>query len=198
LIVVGSQGRSALGRLVLGSVSQAVVTHARCSVRVARDHGAEANRPVRIIIGVDGSAASLAAVRAVAERSWPPDSDVRVISAIDASLSTSVELPALQEWTEPDDAATHPENKDAWVDKMVASVANTLRSAGLNVSTHIQKGDPKKVLIDEAERWGADCIFVGARGLNRIERLLLGSVSTAVATRARCSVEVVRSASAFN
>ena len=52
----------------------------------------------------------------------------------------------------------------------------------------------KSLLLEEAERWGADCIFVGARGLNRLERLLLGSVSTAVAARARCSVEVVRPA----
>ena len=44
----------------------------------------------------------------------------------------------------------------------------------------------------EAEKWGADCIFVGARGLNGLERLLLGSVSTAVASYAHCSVEVVR------
>jgi nucleotide-binding universal stress UspA family protein len=51
---------------------------------------------------------------------------------------------------------------------------------------------PKYILIKEAKRWGADSIFVGARGLSNFERLLLGSVSTAVATRAHCSVEVVR------
>ena len=55
----------------------------------------------------------------------------------------------------------------------------------------VKEGDPKRVLIEEAEQWGADCIFVGARGLRRLERFLLGSVSTAVAARAHCSVEVV-------
>jgi nucleotide-binding universal stress UspA family protein len=47
------------------------------------------------------------------------------------------------------------------------------------------------LLIAEAESWGADCIFVGARGMGRIGRFLLGSVSSAVAARAHCSVEVV-------
>ncbi|MBK9709453.1 MAG: universal stress protein [Acidobacteria bacterium] len=57
----------------------------------------------------------------------------------------------------------------------------------------ILEGDPKSVLLDEAEKWGADCIFVGAAGMSAIDRLLLGSISAAVATRAECSVEVVRS-----
>lgn len=38
LIVVGSHGRSGLGRLLLGSVAQAVVSHAPCSVEVVRHH----------------------------------------------------------------------------------------------------------------------------------------------------------------
>jgi nucleotide-binding universal stress UspA family protein len=49
-----------------------------------------------------------------------------------------------------------------------------------------------RILVDEAEIWKADCMFVGARGLSRIDCCLPGSVSTAVASRAHCSVEVVR------
>jgi nucleotide-binding universal stress UspA family protein len=48
------------------------------------------------------------------------------------------------------------------------------------------------VLVEEAEGWGADCVFVGATGLRGAERLLMGSVSAAVAARAHCSVEIVR------
>ena len=54
------------------------------------------------------------------------------------------------------------------------------------------EGDPKRLLLQEAERFGADTIFVGAKGLSRIERVLLGSVSATVAARAPCSVEIVR------
>jgi nucleotide-binding universal stress UspA family protein len=56
----------------------------------------------------------------------------------------------------------------------------------------VKDGEPKSLLIAEAKSWSADCIFMGARGMGRIERFLLGSVSSAVAARAHCSVEVVR------
>jgi nucleotide-binding universal stress UspA family protein len=47
--------------------------------------------------------------------------------------------------------------------------------------------------LEAAERQGADSIFVGSSGMSALDRFLLGSVSEAVATRADCSVEVVRS-----
>jgi len=65
--------------------------------------------------------------------------------------------------------------------------------AGLPGSQNIHAGNSKHVLEVEAERWNADCIFVGANAFgSRVERFLLGSTSAAVATRAHCSVEVVR------
>jgi nucleotide-binding universal stress UspA family protein len=63
----------------------------------------------------------------------------------------------------------------------------------LITSSVVKEENPKKLLLSEAEDWNADCIFVGARGLSGFERFWLGSVSTAVVTRAHCSVEVVRS-----
>jgi nucleotide-binding universal stress UspA family protein len=63
----------------------------------------------------------------------------------------------------------------------------------VTVSSLIDSGDPKHVIIEHATEFGADCIFTGASGYsNRLERFLLGSVSAAVAARAHCSVEVVR------
>jgi nucleotide-binding universal stress UspA family protein len=62
------------------------------------------------------------------------------------------------------------------------------------VLTDIREGDPKRVLVEAANEWGADCIFVGSIGFsNPFERFVLGSVSASVAARAHCSVEVVRS-----
>jgi nucleotide-binding universal stress UspA family protein len=53
-------------------------------------------------------------------------------------------------------------------------------------------GDPKRILIDEAEVWRADhiFIFVGSTGMDLLERFLLGSDSEAVGDRACCLVEV--------
>ena len=55
LIVVGSHGRTALGRFFLGSISQWLLNEARCSVRVARGKIDEPDFPVRLIVGLDGS-----------------------------------------------------------------------------------------------------------------------------------------------
>jgi nucleotide-binding universal stress UspA family protein len=57
----------------------------------------------------------------------------------------------------------------------------------------VHTGDPKHVVVEHAQEFGADCIFTGATGFSsRFERVILGSVSAAIAARASCSVEVVR------
>jgi nucleotide-binding universal stress UspA family protein len=187
LIVLGSRGLASVNRLLLGSVSQTVVTQAHCSVRIARERRSEPDHPPRIVIGADGSVQAKAAVHTVAERVWPSGTEVRVIAAINSSLATAVGSPTGQSWR-----GSEAADRNEWVHEFVAAEVEQLRTAGLAVSTVIQEGDPKQLLIEEAERWNADCIFVGARGLNRLQRLLLGSVSTAVAVRAPCSVEVTR------
>ena len=75
-----------------------------------------------------------------------------------------------------------------------AEVAQGLaKTAGLSAAEVVEEGDPKVTLVEHAERWGADTIFVGATGLSRTQRFFPGSVSNAIAARAHCSVEVVRS-----
>jgi nucleotide-binding universal stress UspA family protein len=190
LIVVGSHGRSALGRLVLGSVSQKVVTEARASVRVARGRIEVDESPVRILIGVDGSFGSQAAVRAVAARSWMAGSEARVCIVDDPLVPTLIGriIPPVAEMVEESNRGER-----LLVGKIADAATDELRAAGLNASSRIIEGDPKKDLVREAERWGADSIFVGSTGSSSaLERFLMGSVSAAVAARAHCSVEVVR------
>jgi nucleotide-binding universal stress UspA family protein len=68
-----------------------------------------------------------------------------------------------------------------------------LQAAELIVSSKVEQGDPKQLIVANAEEWGAECIFIGAsQGYRALEQLLLGSVATAVVSRAHCSVEVVR------
>lgn len=188
VIVVGSHGRSSLGRILLGSVSSRVLTEAPCSVRVARERQRPPDSAIRLLLGVDGSPDAEAAVRAVAARHWPAGSAARVVTAVDTQMETVLALSELgARWSEDEDR-----DAQALGAKIVQAAVEQLRPTGLEVSSAVKEGDPKRVLLDEAEEWQADSIFLGARGLNRIERLLLGSVSTAMATRAHCSVEVVR------
>lgn len=191
LVVVGSHGRSALGRFVLGSVSQKVLTEARCSVRVARGRVEVEDSPARIVIGIDGSPASEAAIEAVAARRWPLKSEARVIIVEDPLVPTLVGhlIPNVAKWIEESNRG-----EVEWMQKLAERAAERLRAAELIVSSAVLNGDPKRVLIEEAEKWGADSIFVGSTGFsNRFARFMLGSVSAAVAARAHCSVEVVRS-----
>ena len=62
----------------------------------------------------------------------------------------------------------------------------------LKISHEIIGGPPGQVIVEEAETWGADLIVMGSRGLGVWNRLLPGSVSSAVIHHAKCSVEVVR------
>jgi nucleotide-binding universal stress UspA family protein len=190
LIVVGSHGRSTVGRLLLGSVSYKVVTETHCSVRVGRGGHKAGEVPVRLVIGVDGSADAVAAVHAVAARLWPTGSEMRLVAVLDSRMLTALapSRPPVAEWAN----ASAPDEQ-AWVHQMVEALAEQLRATGLTVSSIMKPGDPKDVLLDEARHWEADCIVVGARGLSRIERFLLGSVAAAVTARAHCSVEVIRS-----
>ena len=179
LIVVGSHGRSALGRRALGSVSQKVATGAKCSVRVARGRVKVETAEARIVIGVDGSPDAETAVRTVAARAWPNNSEVRLVTSIG-----------------PFHHLTGPliEEEEERAREIQHAAEIELRKAGLGVSAMVSGDDPKQALVREAEHWKADCIFVGTNGLSLLGRLLLGSVSTAVVARAHCSVEVVRTA----
>ena len=183
LIVLGSHGRSPLDRLMLGSVSQKVVTESRCSVRVSRGHNKQADSPIRIVLGVDGSPGADAAVRTLTQRSWPSDTRVYVVAVMNPVLAGAIL------WRE-----TYEQTQDVQerVQALVEAVVEQVRGAGLAASPHILSGNPKQVLVEATERWDADCIFVGARGLRGIGRLFLGSVSAAVSSRSHCSVEVVR------
>jgi nucleotide-binding universal stress UspA family protein len=190
LIVVGSHGRTALGRFVLGSVSQRVLTEARCSVRVARGRVEESDSPVRVIIGIDGSPGSEAAIRAVAARRWPANSEVKLVVVDDPLMPDYVGelIPPLAKSIEEDSKEELSRAK-----KIAAQSAALLDGAKIKVTRVLREGDPKHELPKAAEEWAADCIFVGSAGFsNRLERFVLGSVSAAVAARAHCSVEVVR------
>lgn len=190
LIIVGSHGRSAIGRLVLGSISQWLLNEARCSVRIARGRLDERDFPVRILVGIDGSRNSKAAVEQIAARNWPPLSEVRVVQ-VDQPLKVTYVGHFLRPIKEAIEDVNKAERKK--LERRVKAAASKLQAAGLRTMTDILNGDPKKVLVQLAEEWHADCIFLGATGLsNRLGRFLLGSVAGAVAARAHCSVEIVR------
>lgn len=190
LIVAGSHGQSAMSRFFLGSISQKVLTEAHCSVRIARGKIEVDHSPIRMIVGFDSSKGAQAAVNAVAARDWPADTEVRLVSVTDPITPT-----AIGRFVPPIAGSINEINEaeQEWLEKLAEDAIATLKDAGLAATQHIHAGNPKKVLVEEAEIWNADCIFVGANAFGgRLERFLIGSTSAAVAARAHCSVEVVR------
>jgi nucleotide-binding universal stress UspA family protein len=193
LVVVGSRGHSALGRFILGSVSKKVVTDSYYAVRVTRGAVKQNDsKPPRIMIGVDGSPEAEQAVREVGMRVWPKGTEVRIV-AVDDGTSPKRIAPILP--TAASMITSSNEEASRASRMMVEWAERELRAIGLRVSVAIEKGDPQRVLIEETRKWQADSIFVGSRKFDgTFERFWLGSVSTALVTKAHCSVEVVRSA----
>ena len=185
LIVMGAHGRSALGRFFFGSVSQKVLHEANCVVRVAREPEEHVGRRLRLIVGFDGSAGAKETLRVVTARNWPEGCEARIVYAAwpDVEFKSRPLVGKIADWVV---------DEERRIKKEIDQVVSDLNAAGLQTTAVIKAEDPKRLLISEAESCEADCIFVGARGLGKLERWRLGSVSSAVAARAHCSVEVVR------
>lgn len=175
LIIVGTHGRSAIGRLILRSVSHEIAVAAPCSVRVARSPAERRELPIRIMIGFDGSAGSQTVVKQVAHRRWPVGSEAFIVG--------------VDEYLKP----TKPETQMN-VRELIATAEEDLRAvAGLHVSSKIATGDWERVLIAEAKGFDADCIFVSSsNSMNDHDTGQPGMVSATLLNGAPCSVEVVR------
>jgi nucleotide-binding universal stress UspA family protein len=193
LIVVGSQGRGAIGRFFIGSVSKRISTDARCSVRVARSSlPKNEGEPTRIVIGVDGSPAAEEAIYAVGQRVWQAGTEVRLVAVDDATPPARIaaRLPQAAGMIN-----SYFQTRKERLSSMLDWASKELSHIGLKTTVLMEKGDPKSVLLDESRKWNADCIFVGTRDFKSgFERFRLGSVSTAIVTNAHCTVEIVRPA----
>jgi len=143
---------------------------------------------MKLLLAIDNSDYSAAAVREVAMRPWPPNTMVRVLSVVEP-----VTPPAAELWY---DAGGSLERVQQEMTKratqLTTSTAETLKQKGLTVDSAVRDGDARSVIVDEARNWPADLIVLGSHGYTGIKRLLLGSVALSVVSHAPCSVEVVR------
>jgi nucleotide-binding universal stress UspA family protein len=137
----------------------------------------------RILVGVDGSVHSLAAVRAAAELAAEGGSrSVTLINVIPiaATLEGAMEV------------AAPPEDIAAW--ELFDKPKAVLKDAGVEPRLLLREGDPANEIVNAAREGGYDLVVVGHRGLSPIRAFLLGSVSDRVVIHAPCSVLVVRPA----
>ena len=146
---------------------------------------------MKILLAVDGSAYSDEAIEEVLRRPWPSKSEVKVITAAEIPTIVGAEPWALQpEYFDQLEKSVREAAK-AVLDSALVRL-RSIEDKTLTITSEIIEGPPRQVIVEEAERWGADLIIMGSRGLGAWNRLLLGSVSSAVVHHAKCSVEIVR------
>jgi nucleotide-binding universal stress UspA family protein len=183
LLVVGARGLGEFKGLLLGSVSQQVLHHARCPVVVVRPHGPprRAKGIERIVVGIDGSDGSKRAL------DW----------ALDAALAHGAAVEAVHAWMTP--AVAEPLAVMSLDPALLAEAARaTLDAAIADADTHglpapivrtVTVASAAGAILQAAE--AADLVVVGARGIGGFRGLLLGSVSQQVANHATCPVVVI-------
>jgi nucleotide-binding universal stress UspA family protein len=191
LLVVGTRGHGDLSGTVLGSVAFAVTAHARCPVVVVRGEPARPGPGRPVVVGVDGSASSLEAVRYGA--------DLAAAAHAELLLVCAYRLPSAEAWAEVYSALEadgRPSFETVARQSSQAALAVAARIAQqaypeLTVTQRALEGVPARVLARSAR--SAGLLVVGSRGHGGFVGLMLGSVSHGLIHSAPCPVTVVHS-----
>jgi nucleotide-binding universal stress UspA family protein len=156
----------------------------------------ERRTAMRVLLAIDGSGHSDAAVAEVARRHVPAPGEVRIVSVIEASFFPATfagDGGSMSLYADIERAAN--ERAHAAVDKAAVTLLADEENRQLKVTTGVLSGSASRAILDEADAFGADLIVVGSHGHGHFKRFVLGSVSQAVALHANCSVEIVRTPS---
>ena len=143
---------------------------------------------MKILIGIDDSPCSRAALEFVRTSPMARTANVIVVSAVRPQVMAYSEIyvppaVAVEELME--------EQKNVHQD-LVSRAEKTLRDAGLTTEARVLVGDPREAILETAREEKADLIVVGSHGRSGISKLLMGSVASHVVTHATCSVLVVK------
>jgi nucleotide-binding universal stress UspA family protein len=142
---------------------------------------------MNVLIGVDESPFSAAAVEFVKGMPWPKGTRVRIVSASPPLFAMSGMDAAM-----PDVIAELIAQQERHHAGLAERAARSLADAGFACEDAVVPGDPRSALVEEARRWKADLVVVGSHGRSGIKRMVLGSVAAHVASHAPCSVLIVK------
>jgi nucleotide-binding universal stress UspA family protein len=132
---------------------------------------------MKILLGLDHSEASQAALAEAVSRPWPSGTRFEVVNVVEPAhlweMGETVEELRLRS------------------EKLVRDASQKLQAAGWQTCGASLPGDPRTVLIDRAKTTGADLIVVGTHG-GTLTKFILGNVAASIVRHAPCSVEIVR------
>jgi nucleotide-binding universal stress UspA family protein len=189
LTVVGARGLGAVAGFLLGSVSLAVARQARGAVLVAKG----APRRIRtVLVAIDGSADALHAARYLASLGDLDTLRVRLLAVQEMPATPMATRPGAALWLEPALSDARRARK-AELERALREAAAVFKGEARQVRTTVVAGFAAEQVVRAAAR-GCDLVVLGARGLGRFQRMLLGSVSERVLRHAACPVLVVKAA----
>jgi len=145
---------------------------------------------MKVIVAIDGSPHSHAALVEFAKQPWPHDTEVQILTVIHPSFPLVMDPLFLGVSAHAQQTGKLRHEAPA----LVEAASTLIREAApaVTVTTKIVEGVPKDMIVEEARDWGADLIVLGSHGYGRVRRVVLGSVAAAVVAKAPCSVLVVR------
>jgi nucleotide-binding universal stress UspA family protein len=181
LLVTGTRGRGPIADSLLGSVSTYCASHARVPVAVVPDEAPVEPEPGPILVGVDGSPGSAAALDWALAHAGDDD-PITALQAWDIPILTGYEGVAIDPTVV----------RDGALQTATGAVAAACERAGVppsRVDTKVMEGDARILLRDQGEH--ASLVVVGRRGSSRIAQLLLGSVAASLVHRPTAPIVVV-------
>ena len=147
---------------------------------------------MRVLLAVDGSACSDAAVQTVIDRFRPDETQVKVLHAVEWMREMPLCFQYAHGPTAGEDVVASRNKSFERARELVERVAAELEFRGFHPSVTTPDADPKHAIVEAAQEWPADLIVIGSHGRRGLDRLLLGSVAESVVRHAPCSVSIVR------
>jgi nucleotide-binding universal stress UspA family protein len=144
---------------------------------------------MKILLAIDDSKFSEAAIRAVTAEYRPGKTVVRLLHVVEP-----LELPYYPELAAPYPTEFRDIERRRLESgrKLAEHAAAKLRAAGFKADAIVREGHARPVIVDTAAKWRANLVVMGSHGRTGINRFLLGSVSEYVVRHAPCSVQIVR------
>lgn len=181
LVIIGATGRSQVSRILLGSISDHVATHAHCSVLVVRPTDLDnSSRAIRVGLAYQNNGPGQAALEEIAEIPWQTGCDLHVVTVASYLYDFFGEL------TPTSDTAIRCNADLQLAEDQLAETTPRVKTH-LIESEHLGEG-----IVDFAEKTKLDLIVVGETPRSTLGRFLMGSTTRYVLRHAPCSVWITR------